>query len=224
MIGEPARRSFKLLFNGVDTAIFHPEPAADRRAIRARFKVPADLEFVIFVGRFVEKKGLSILRALAAMRPDLHFVIVGDGPIRPERWNLANVQVLGRQYQNNVAALYGAADLLVLPSVGEGFPLVVQEAMACGLPILCGDETTLADPHATSFLHGVAINLGDPMESALRCSERIDHIRSRHVDLSQMATYAAAHYSWPKMAEEVIACLSRSSDPFHMTSSRLELP
>ena len=44
-----------------------------------------------------------------------------------------------------LAELYRASDVFVLPSQGEGFPLVVQEALACGLPVVCGDESTGAD-------------------------------------------------------------------------------
>ena len=50
--------------------------------------------------------------------------------------------------QAELPPLYQAADLLVLPSVGEGFPLVVQEAMACGTPALVGDETAAGCPEA----------------------------------------------------------------------------
>ena len=124
------------LANGVDTQRFHAVAPAERRTLRARFGWPADRKVRLFVGRFVEKKGLPFLRELAAARPDDLFVFVGHGTDDPAAWGLVNVMSVGKLPQAAIADYYRAADMLVLPSVGEGFPLVVQEAMACGLPAL----------------------------------------------------------------------------------------
>ncbi len=223
LIGEPARRRCRLLFNGVDGDIFHRAGTVDRAATRSAFRLPPEAGLAVFVGRFVEKKGLAVLRALAARRPGLHLALVGNGPIRPERWGLPNVHVLGVQPQERVAALYRAADLLLLPSVGEGFPLVVQEAMACGLPVVCGEASARADPDAAAFLHGVTLDLADPEGSATRCAEAIDGLSGGAVDLARMAAYAAGRYSWPAMAQGVIADLSASAEPFDPAAGRAEL-
>lgn len=197
-----------LLFNGIDARIFSPDPSADRAALRRAHGLPVSALLVVFVGRFVEKKGLVILHALARLRPDLHIALVGRGPIDPATWGLANVHPLGQLDQPALAQLYRAADALVLPSVGEGFPLVVQEAMACGLPVVTGDVTARADPDATRFLSGVPVTLSDPQGSASRCALVLDRLFANPPDRAAMAAYARTAYDWKAMAMRVIAPLA----------------
>lgn len=197
LIGTPGWRDYQLLFNGVDTAIFHP--AQDRRS-------PAITRRLLFVGRYVEKKGLAVLRQLAEARPDLQIVMAGQGPIRPSEWNLVNVRDLGPQSPEELARLYREADLLLLPSVGEGYPLVIQEAMACGLPTICGKPSERADPAATAWLRGVEIDLSDPVASAERCARAIDGFAASAAAREAMAAFAARRYSWETMAAGVLAC------------------
>jgi len=152
-----------LLFNGVDTDRFHPHAAPGEAAgLRRELGLPEAGRLIAFVGRFVPKKGLAVLRACARQRPDLTFVLAGSGPIDPHAWGLANVRVAGPLPPDKVAALLRAAHALLLPSCGEGYPLVVQEAMACGLPVICGQDSASADPQAADFLHGVPVDPGDP--------------------------------------------------------------
>lgn len=205
MLGPSPRRSSTLLFNGVEHAVFNSRPRCHPEETRARWSLPAQSPVAIFVGRFVEKKGLRIVRALAAVRPDMHFALVGKGPIDPAAWGLANVHVLGQQPQEAVADLYRSASLLLLPSVGEGYPLVIQEAMACGLPVVCGRPADQADPDAGKWLRGVAIELADPQGSAARCSAAIDSLALSPPERAQMAQYAADRYDWRKMAEGILA-------------------
>lgn len=199
LLGTPPRDTCTLLFNGVDGAIFHPGERLAADAPRpARRKV-------LFVGRYVEKKGLAVIRALAASRPDLDFVMVGSGPIRPNRWGLANVEDLGSRRPETLADLYRSADLLLLPSVGEGYPLVIQEAMACGLPVVCGEPSNRADPEAARWLSGVAIDLADPEGSARRCGEAIDGLGLSPAERSAMAGHALQRYDWEAMARGLLA-------------------
>jgi starch synthase len=198
------KRAPRLLFNGVDGAIFHAGSADDRQAVRHRHGLPAARTLAVFVGRFVEKKGLRVLREVARRLPHVDFAFAGTGPIDPRRWELANVHVLGRQPPAIVADLYRAADLLVLPSVGEGYPLVIQEAMACGLPVVCGAQSAKADPAASRWLRGVDIDPGDCERSAAGVAEAMDGPVLDDDQRRQMAACAAAAYSWPGMAAAVV--------------------
>lgn len=202
LLGTPPRDSCTLLFNGVDGAIFHPAESPAPDASRpARRKV-------LFVGRYVEKKGLAVIRALAASRPDLDFVMVGGGPIRPSRWGLANLEDFGPLGPEPLAELYRSVDLLLLPSVGEGYPLVIQEAMACGLPVVCGEPSNRADPEAARWLRGVAIDLSDPVGSARRCADAIDSLDLTQAERLAMARHALQRYDWEAMARGLLALAS----------------
>jgi glycosyltransferase involved in cell wall biosynthesis len=207
--GVRYRRPPLLLFNGVDTSIFYPVDTGEREAIRAREGWDA-APVMLFVGRFVEKKGLSVLAALAQARPDRRFVLVGRGPIDPARWRLANVTVLPPRRPEALADLYRAADLLVLPSVGEGFPLVVQEALASGLRTVCGSDTASADPAARGWLGAAAIDLADPDGTAARVNAAIAALPMGPPPAA-MAADAARRYSWPAMATAIVAALRRVS-------------
>lgn len=205
LLGTPARYPYKLLFNGVDSAIFYPPtPSEAGRNLPANTHLSPCARRILFVGRYVEKKGLAVLRALAAARPECQFLLVGSGPLRPAEWGLGNVYDLGVQPPAALAELYRAADLLLLPTVGEGYPLVIQEAMASGLPVVCGAPAHRADPEAASWLRGVNIDLSDPQGSAQRCSAAIDSGGLTNREREAMIGYARERYRWQTMAQEIL--------------------
>jgi glycosyltransferase involved in cell wall biosynthesis len=152
----------------------------------------------------------------------VNFVFVGNGPIRPNGWALPNVVVLGSKSQQTLARIYAAADLLLLPSVGEGYPLVIQEAMACGVPVICGEESARADPNATRWLRGVKIDLADPNGSASRCSAAVDEMLVNPPDPPEMASYAAKTYNWALMADSIVQSLSPLFKVGHSAARRFQ--
>jgi starch synthase len=196
-----------LLFNGVDSSIFRPANA--RGGV---VEEPAARKTILFVGRFVEKKGLSILAELARQRSDLHLLLVGRGPIDPNSWNLSNVKVLPYQSAKALADLYREVDLLILPSVGEGYPLVVQEAMASGLPVICSADTAQADPAAATWLTGVSVDLTNVVATAERVSSAIDSSALPLRTRAAMAEYAAQAYSWKAMARDIVRLIDPVPD------------
>ncbi len=112
---------------------------------------------LLFVGRFVPKKGLPVLiEALQILRragQEPETVIVGDGPlrdtIRGQAAGLTRARFLGWQTPAEVAALMRQASILVVPSIraddgdAEGLPSVALEAMALSLPVLGSDQAGL---------------------------------------------------------------------------------
>lgn len=136
--------------NGVDSSVFFPVQENARNALREKHgldKRPA----VLFVGRFTQRKGLDVLERAVKERPDWQWCFAGWGSIDPERWGSASVRVWRNCSGEDLAALYQLADCLVLPSYGEGFPLVVQEAMACGTPVVVSRETLEGIEGVSSF-------------------------------------------------------------------------
>lgn len=123
---------------GVDLAVY--EPPSERSSS------PTAAE-VLFVGRLLHGKGLSLLfEAVAELRGrglDVTVTVVGDGPARAEveaavraLWLSEHVHFLGSVGQDDLRARYAAADLFCLPSFAEGIPVVAMEAMAMELPVV----------------------------------------------------------------------------------------
>ena len=188
--------------NGVDGAVFHPHDV-DLRDQRGALGFEPARPLMLFVGRFVPKKRLPIVRAMAALRPAWQWCVIGHGPEQPQNWGLPNVRVLAPMAQAALAAYYRAADLLVLPSEGEGFPLVVQEAMACGVP-----ACITADVAAGSSMPGeLWLELPEaPGETAQRGVAAIDGwlgwpAARRAGQRAACARYAAERWQWDAAAQ-----------------------
>jgi glycosyltransferase involved in cell wall biosynthesis len=126
---------------GIDHRDYFFVTDQDRYAFRHKWNIDQNRLNVLFVGRFYEKKGLPLLRIVAQRCPSAHFTLVGSGPINPNRWNLPNVRVIPHVSTADLRELYGSHDVFIMPSVGEGWPAVVPQAMACGLSCLISEET-----------------------------------------------------------------------------------
>ncbi len=176
--------------NGVDTEVFSPAPERT-----------AGKPLLLFIGRFVEKKGLRVLEELTARLPGVRWLFAGWGPLDPAGWGRPNVTVLHSPAPGEIAPLYQAADLFILPSVGEGMPLAVQEAMACGTPALVGEETAAGCPEAGELL--LRERVGDP-DDAARWAARIEALLAAPAALEalrpRVAAFAREHWSWERCA------------------------
>ena len=197
-----------LIENGVDTQVFRPCSAAERRERREQLGIPAGKPLLLFIGRFVEKKGMNVLRELAGNIRGAHWLFAGWGPMDPAAWALANVTVRLRPGHEELPALYQAADLLVLPSVGEGFPLSVQEAMACGTPALIGEDTAAGCPQGADALLSERVGGTDTAE---RWAARIQALLAAPGELEalrpRVAAFARTHWSWERCGERYAALL-----------------
>ena len=209
--GTRYARAPETIFNGI--APYFSLPTANERAdFRAQLGL-GHRRTALFVGRFVEKKGLHHIRVAATRQPETLFLLAGWGVIDPRSWGLANVRVIEGLQGAALAALYGAADMLILPSVGEGLPLVIQEALACGLPVICGEEAAGGDPALGSWVSTIPV-LSNAAETGLRLADAIDrHPGHDPVAATARARFAHERYSWSDAANRYAALMTALAAP-----------
>jgi glycosyltransferase involved in cell wall biosynthesis len=139
-LGIPEEK-ISVIPNGVDPELFKP---LDRGQCRRQLNWGPDKQHILFIGNLVAVKGVSyLLKALTRMRaenPVLHVVGSGnlEAALRREAAALGlgdSVIFHGRQPHQDIARWLAAADALCLPSINEGSPNVILEALACGTPV-----------------------------------------------------------------------------------------
>lgn len=166
-----ATQPYPVIWMGVDTDRFKPEPALRAKRPSGRFDV-------ITVARLNNTKGHRFfLRAMAELRAsgiDIHYRIAGEGPERAaieteiEVLGLGeHVTLLGSVDESVVLSLMQSADALALTSIkkGEAAPVAIMEAMSCGLPAIC------------SIIGGTPDMIKDGVDGFLVPQEDVDAIR-----------------------------------------------
>jgi sugar transferase (PEP-CTERM/EpsH1 system associated) len=174
-IGLPADK-LVVIYNGVELP---EEPTSSRQEARAELGLPGDGPVVGTVSRLNPVKGVDFLIQALAQMDDVTLVIIGDGPERAALEVLAgDLGVAGRihwaGHRRDVPHLLPALDVFVQPSLHEGLPNTVLEAMAAGLPVVAtavggtpevvvdGLTGVLVPPRDSSALAGaVAMLLSD---------------------------------------------------------------
>jgi glycosyltransferase involved in cell wall biosynthesis len=180
--------------NGIDAAsVFNPArrtPDSSPR-VRARYGIPGDSVVIGFVGRLVRDKGLVELstawNSLREEFPRLEWLLVGDlephDPLPPKvlAQLRSDPRVHWTGWVDDLPDLYGAMNLLVLPSYREGFPVVALEGAAMGLPIVATRVPGCVD----AVENGVTGMLVAPRDSsalaeAIRNYMRDPQLRTQH--------------------------------------------
>lgn len=158
--------------------------------------------YVLFVGRLSEEKGVEkLLAAHERLAGRVRLKIVGDGPLAPVVAKYAEhrkeVEWLGRQPRDRVALLMKEAQLLLFPSVCyEGFPMVIAEAFAAGLPVVASNRGSMVSliSHGRTGLH---FDPGDPEDLAAQ----IDWALAHPSELGRMREAARAEFEKEYTAE-----------------------
>ncbi|HSW81072.1 MAG TPA: glycosyltransferase family 4 protein [Candidatus Saccharimonas sp.] len=192
-----ASHKLKNVVNGVDTSLFHPATSGEKQAVRQTFNLSATKPVVLFVGRFVPKKGFD--KVLAAHSSSYQLVFAG-GDARKS--NDPNIIFLGKLPQSQLANLYRAADVFVLPSIGEGFPLSVQEAMATGLPIILADDKGYARYKLDRDLV-CALPEATDQNVRMAIAELTANAGRRHRMGAYSRSYADQHFSWERITTQL---------------------
>ena len=140
--GIPAAKVVRI-YNGVELHRYHPD--AGRGKLKKELGIPEDVPLIGAVGRMVWQKGFEFLikaaPAILQAFPGARFMIVGDGPLRGKLGALSEElrvkdNVIFAGFRSDIKDVLSAIDLLVVPSLLEGFPMVTLEAMAMAKPII----------------------------------------------------------------------------------------
>lgn len=203
---DPA--AIHVLRNGVDSALFHREPA---RPARERHGLGDGL-LALSVGNLVPEKGQDL--AIEALRhlPQWTLAIVGDGPCARALRELAErlgvrdrVRFLPVLPQAALRGLYSAADVLLLTSTREGWPNVVLEAMACGTPVVATDVGAVADM-ITHPAHGRVVPGRDPYSIAGALRE----VAAGRAPAEELAAHART-FDWASISAAQFDLLRRAA-------------
>jgi glycosyltransferase involved in cell wall biosynthesis len=214
--------------NGIDTQRFHPASPVERTLARSQLGLDATRPVALFVGRFVEKKGLDTL--LAATHDEFDLLLCGRGDLALPT-NRQAIHVLRDVDRGLMPAVYHAADVFVLPSQGEGFPMAIMEAMASGLPVVAVRDASYDDyvsaaemvqvaAQANSLRTAVLSITADQAERARRSAAARERAEG-DFDISASAAGHAAIYEQARGAR----LLSNALAPLgHDLASRIKLP
>jgi len=174
-----------------------------RDQLRRRWGIGADKVVALFCGKLTPvKRAADFLHALgkaAAAGARLHALVVGDGILRSLCEELAQTHgwpatFAGFLNQSRVPEAYVAADLLVLPSDYETWGLVVNEAMACGLPAVVSDRVGCGLDLVIEGRTGRVFPFGD-VAALARCLQELAHDRERIGRMGAAAREHVAGYS-----------------------------
>ncbi|VVB60058.1 D-inositol-3-phosphate glycosyltransferase [uncultured archaeon] len=196
---------------GLNSKIFRPRNGS---YIRDTFGIPEKNKIVLYVGSEQPRKNVpTLIEAFYRLKkkmPNVTLVKVGtDGwPGMRERV-LKQIESLGLQkdvifagwYPNNeLPKLYNSADVFVFPSYSEGFGVPPLEALACGLPVITTDKTSLPE-----IVGDAAIKLSDPFDSKLLADamEKVLTNNGLKQDMIKKGLKQAKEFTWEKYTKGV---------------------
>jgi glycosyltransferase involved in cell wall biosynthesis len=199
----------RVIPNGVDARAFAEAEPADLR----QFGIPPGSRTLLFVGRLDPQKGPFVLmaaaRELLPRHSDLHLLLVGDGPLAENlrKWVAMEtfsdrIHFAGRR--TDVPSLMRAANLFVLPSLWEGLPNVVLEAMAAGVPVVASRVEGISD-----LLTDDRTGLVVPPNSAPDLIAAIGRILADPQHAHQMGhsaqQYVRTEFAWDGIVEKYVS-------------------
>jgi teichuronic acid biosynthesis glycosyltransferase TuaC len=206
-VSEPLRRSFaqvvgvdddrvELVRNGVDLGRFR---VGDEESARRGLGLPLGVPLVLTVGRLTTEKGIdTVLEAVRKMPKQVQLVSIGVGPLEEalrEGLGPDRLHLLGARPPEDVAAAMQACDVLAFPSHREGWPNVVTEALACGLPVVATPVGAVPRMLDSPFV-GSLVRVGDATALARECVRILQRPNSR----ARIRTHAE-QFGWQEPIE-----------------------
>ena len=199
---EPQKIS--VIVNGVDVKKF---PLMEKKWARQQLKIPVDRTIGVCVARLSEEKDLHILIQVAArLKQESPMIyIVGEGPLRKKLEALVEsleiqdkIKLVGAVAHDDVATWLNAADFFYLPSQREGCPVVVHEALACGVPVIATSVGAIPD-----LIRDDRYGLLCEPDSVSAFADIMKEAMSMKWDRNTISAYGR-QFTWDKMAKETV--------------------
>jgi glycosyltransferase involved in cell wall biosynthesis len=191
--------------NGIDTDMFKPD-GASKVAIRNQLGIPQDAFVIGMLARVDPMKDyetyLAAARPLSFRHKDLYFLAAGTGTDK-EPWPLLPPRFLRIGVWEDVPQLLNTLDIMVLSSLGEGFPNVVGEAMACGIPTIVTD---VGDAAYIVADQGSVVPVQNP-EALIQAIESMIHNPPSEKD---MRDRILSHFSVSQMVDQTLQTLKEA--------------
>jgi len=203
--------------HSIDVARFaEPADLLEQEAARwrAQLEISADRCVLLFAGKFEERKRpLELMHAVGSLDRRHVLVMVGSGELEPEVRAIARAEpdrfrVLPFQNQSRMPVVYRLSDLFVLPSsIGETWGLSVNEALACGRPVLVSDRVGCAADVVDASC-GRVFSWVDP-SSLGRTLHEMTGERAQLEKMGLAATKRAWHFDIERTEAEIVDSLNR---------------
>lgn len=197
--------------NAVDNELFAQEAAAAReKSEQLRRDLDLPNRYFLFVGRLVREKGVfELLSAYSRLdgeiRQQVGLIFAGDGPCRSEletqaaSISLGLIKFVGFTQREQLAAYYALGEMLILPTYSDPWGLVVNEAMACGLPVIVSTVAGCAPDLVSEGWNGKFVKPRDieSLSSAMRsiCACPSEALRMGANSLQSIAEYSPQMWS-----------------------------
>ncbi len=206
--------------NAVDNDLFASEAGAARgKAEQLRRDLGLPSRYFLFVGRLVREKGVfELLSAYSKLgeeiREHIGLIFVGDGPCREELERRAAsivpglIKFVGFTQREQLAAYYGLAEVLILPTYSDTWGLVVNEAMACGLPVIVSNVAGCVPDLVTEDWNGKTVKPKD-VESLRSAMLSVTSCRKESLLTGANSSKRIAEYS-PRIWSEGISGMLKS--------------
>ena len=192
--------------NGFNPTMFYPIP---QERARETLGLPVDRKIIVCVGNLAKIKGQHILvnamKYVIKKRQDVLCVLVGDGQLKKDLKKLIkklNLQeyvfLAGKVPHHEVPLWMNSANIFVLPSLSEGNPTVMFEALGCGVPFV-GTRVGGVPEIITSNEYGLLVDPGSPEDLAEKIMEALD----LNWDREKIHEYAQK-FTWDRIARETL--------------------
>ena len=186
----------KVIHNGIE--IERVVPGLGGMELRKHWGIPMEAKVALYVGRFDEgKQAHELVKAMHVLPEEWCLVLFGWGKERDRYISLAptNRVWLPRPRLNCLGDIYDLADVVVLPSRSEAFPLTIIEAWHCGKPLVCSEFDTLFEiEHQYNSGNPMAVHIGlraTPTEIARAIEQAITDqemaSRAQQISLSEFS-------------------------------------